>query len=137
MLFTLTGTAYHRDDSSSTCHLSPSKSPMRAAASARPSPWTLTAALAGHLYLDSPAKRVVLILAVLPITILKNAIRIATLTLLQHSRRSVVPLGQLHHDGGIVFFVLGLAMMVPVLTVLKSPWRRAHLRTTAPLVAVS
>ena len=138
LLFSLTGTVYHRDEfifylPTVAIEIADACSGIRSTIAL-----TLTALLAGYLYLESPVKRVVLILAVLPITIIKNAIRIAALTLLSvHVDPSFLS-GQLHHDGGILFFVLGLAMMVPVLAVLKSPWRRsARLRTTAPSAAVS
>jgi exosortase len=78
----------------------------------------LTSLLAGHLFLDSPWKKVVLVLVVLPIAILKNAIRIATLSLLAiHVDRSFL-VGQLHHDGGVVFFLLALVLLVSIMSLL-------------------
>jgi exosortase len=131
ILFTLTGTVYHRDEfifylPGVAIEIADACSGIRSSIAL-----TLTAVLAGYLYLDSPAKRVVLILAVLPVAILKNAIRIATLTLLSiHVDPSFLS-GQLHHDGGVVFFLLGLVMMVPVLAALRSPWRHSWLRTVS------
>ena len=59
-----------------------------------------------------------LLFVILPITVLKNAVRIVTLSLLAiHVDRSFLT-GSLHHDGGIVFFVLALAMMTPVFVVM-------------------
>ena len=137
MLFTLTGTVYHRDEfifylPSVAIEIADACSGIRSTIAL-----TLTAALAGYLYLDSPAKRALLILAVLPITILKNAIRIATLTLLSIHVDPSFLAGQLHHDGGIVFFVLGLTMMLPILAALKSPLRSVRLHPAAPPVVVS
>jgi exosortase len=136
-LFTLTGTVYHREGfvfslPNVAIEIADECSGIRSTIAL-----TLTAALAGHLYLNSSLKTLILMIAVLPITILKNAIRIVTLTLLSvHVDPSFLS-GQLHHDGGILFFILGLAMMVPILAILRAPWRRVRLRTTAPSIAVS
>jgi exosortase len=75
----------------------------------------ITGLLAGHLFLRTSWKKAVLLLIVLPITVFKNAVRIATLSLLSiHVDRSYLS-GQLHHEGGIVFFLLSLGLMAPVL----------------------
>ena len=136
-LFTLTGTAYQREGfifylPNLAIEIADECSGIRSSIA-----MALTAALAGHLYLNSAAKTIILVIAVLPITILKNAIRITTLTLLSLHVDPSFLTGQLHREGGIVFFVLGLAMMAPLFAVLQSPWRRARLRSTAPPVAVS
>ena len=74
----------------------------------------LTMLLASHTFLKSGWAKSVVVLAILPVAILKNGIRIATLTLLAiHVDRGFLD-GQLHHDGGIVFFLLGLAMLAPL-----------------------
>jgi exosortase/archaeosortase family protein len=84
----------------------------------------LTGLLAGHLFLDASWKKTLLVALVLPITILKNAIRIVTLTLLSiHVDPSFLQ-GELHRDGGVVFFVLGLALMAPMLSLLARMPRR-------------
>jgi exosortase len=51
--------------------------------------------------------------------ILKNAIRIVTLTLLAVYVDPSFLFGKLHRDGGIVFFLLGLLSLLPVLLLLK------------------
>jgi exosortase len=77
------------------------------------------ALLAGHLYLDSAWQKAVLLLAVLPLAILKNAVRIVTLSLLaEHLDPSFLD-GQLHHEGGIVFFAMSLALLVSLIPVLR------------------
>ena len=74
----------------------------------------LTMLLASHTFLKSGWAKSVVVLAILPIAILKNGIRIVTLTLLAiHVDRGFLD-GQLHHEGGIVFFLLGLAMLAPL-----------------------
>ena len=78
----------------------------------------LTSLLIGHTYLDRGWKRLVLVLIVLPITLLKNGIRIVTLTLLAVHVDPSFLTGQLHHDGGVVFFALALGMLAPVVVLL-------------------
>ncbi len=51
--------------------------------------------------------------------ILKNGIRIATLTLLAMYVDPDFLTGKLHHQGGIVFFLLGLLLLLPVLLLLQ------------------
>jgi exosortase len=79
----------------------------------------ITAVLAGHMFLKSTWKKIVLILAVIPVTMFKNGIRIVTLSLLGlYVDRGFLE-SSLHRDGGIVFFVLALLIMAPVLFVLR------------------
>lgn len=93
----------------------------------------LTSLLAGHMYLETPWKKAVLVLLVLPFSILKNGIRIVTLTLLAVHVDPSFLTGQLHHDGGIVFFVLTLVLMAPVLAMLRRSERpRVPPSTAAP-----
>ena len=87
----------------------------------------LTTLLAGHTFLKGNWARGVILLAIYPVTILKNGVRIVTLTLLAIHVDPSFLTGQLHHDGGIVFFLLGLAMLAPVLLVL----RRLELRSVS------
>jgi exosortase len=74
--------------------------------------------LAGHFLLRSLWRRAVLVIAAMPIVILKNAIRIDTLSLLTiHVDRRILD-SRLHHDGGFVFFFLGLLLLYPILMML-------------------
>lgn len=74
--------------------------------------------LAGHFLLRSWWRRAVLVIAAMPIVILKNAIRIDTLSLLTiHVDRRIIE-SRLHHDGGFAFFFLGLLLLYPILVVL-------------------
>jgi exosortase len=74
----------------------------------------ITCLLAAHLYLRSGWKKWVFVLLSLPLSLLKNGIRIATLTLLSIYVNPEFLTGRLHHEGGVVFFLLALAMLVPV-----------------------
>jgi exosortase len=118
-LFELTGTPYYREGfvfslPSVVIEIAEECSGIRSSIAL-----VLTALLAGDLYLDRGWKKAVLVMATLPLTILKNGIRIATLTLLSIHVDPSFLTGQLHHDGGIVFFLMTLALLAPVLAWLR------------------
>jgi exosortase/archaeosortase family protein len=75
--------------------------------------------LAGHLYLRSAWTKTLLSAATLPLGIVKNGIRIVTLTLLSIYIDPSFLTGQLHQKGGIVFFLLALVILAPVLWLLQ------------------
>jgi exosortase len=78
----------------------------------------IVTALAGHLSLHSNWKKAALVLLVIPVSLLKNAVRIVTLSLLAiHLDMSFIT-GNLHHEGGIFFMIFGLCLMYPVLILL-------------------
>ena len=89
----------------------------------------LTSLLAGHMYLRTTWAKVALLLFIVPLSILKNAIRIVTLTLLAVYVDPGYLDGQLHHDGGMVFFGLSLLIMAPFLALLRRWERRGPTRT--------
>jgi exosortase/archaeosortase family protein len=66
------------------------------------------------------------VLLVLPLSIIKNGIRIATLTLLSLYVNPSFLSGSLHRDGGFVFFFLALAMMFPVLLILEKSEKKTQ-----------
>ncbi len=74
--------------------------------------------VAAHLSLRSNWKRVALLLTVVPISLFKNAVRIVTLTILaiRYDKRFLT--GSLHHDGGVIFMLIGLMAMYPILAFL-------------------
>ena len=55
------------------------------------------------------------VLLALPLGIIKNGIRITTLTLLAIYVDPSFLSGNLHREGGFLFFLLALAMLAPVL----------------------
>lgn len=79
----------------------------------------ITALLAGYLFLNSWWRRIILVLCVFPITMFKNGIRIATLTLLGTYVDPRILQSDLHREGGIPFFVLALLLMAPILYFLR------------------
>jgi exosortase len=79
----------------------------------------ITSLLAGQLYLRAAWRKALLCSTVIPLVLIKNGARIATLTLLAlHVDRSFL-LGRLHQEGGVVFFVLALGIQAPVLWLLR------------------
>jgi exosortase/archaeosortase family protein len=79
----------------------------------------LTSLVAGHVELKRSWTRVILALAVFPIALLKNAVRIVMLTLLSMHVDPSFLTGRLHHEGGALFFLLGLGMMVLLFLLLQ------------------
>ena len=76
----------------------------------------ITGIMAGHTFLKTAWRRIVLVAVIIPITIFKNAIRITTLSLLAvHIDKSWLTDSWLHKGGGIVFFLLALILLAPVL----------------------
>ncbi len=75
--------------------------------------------LAGHLFLRSARTKAGLIMATLPLLMVKNGIRIVTLSLLSIYADPGFLTGSLHSRGGILFFLLALLLLVPLLRVLQ------------------
>ena len=118
-LFTLTGTPFHREGfvfslPSFVIEIADECSGIRSSIAL-----LLTGLLAGHQFLRKPWTKIVLVLMILPIAVIKNAIRIVALSLLaMHVDQSFLT-GQLHHEGGFVFFLLALGLLVPLFVLLK------------------
>lgn len=72
-----------------------------------------------HESLRGNVRRFVLLASTIPIAILKNGVQIVTLTLLAIYVDPSFLTGSLRHDGGIVFFLLGLVMLIPVIWLLR------------------
>lgn len=64
-------------------------------------------------------KKLAFVSAGLVMMLVKNGIRIATLTLLANYVNPAFLFGSLHHQGGIVFFLIGLALLAPVFWLLR------------------
>ena len=79
----------------------------------------IIALVVGHLLLRTFWRQVVLVMVGLLIMVVKNGVRIATLTILGQYVDPGFLYGRLHHDGGMVFFFLGLILLLPVLWFLK------------------
>ena len=127
ILFSLTGTPFHREGfvfalPNFVIEVADACSGIRSSIALM-----LTSLLAGYLYLNTAWRRTALLLAVVPLVILKNGIRIVTLTLLAlHVDRQFL-VGRLHNDGGVVFFLVSVALLTLVLAFL----RRSEVHRTA------
>ena len=75
--------------------------------------------IAGHLYLPSIWKKVVLVLFALPVVCVTNGLRIAVLTLLAEYVDASFLHGSLHHQGGMGFFLLALLFLFAILQLLR------------------
>jgi exosortase len=71
----------------------------------------ITCLLAAHYYLRTWWGSLVFMILVVPVAMIKNGIRIATLTLLSLYVDPSFLKGSLHRDGGFVFFFIGLAIL--------------------------
>ncbi|HWP85965.1 MAG TPA: exosortase/archaeosortase family protein [Terriglobia bacterium] len=88
--------------------------------------------LMGQVFLRTFSRKVFLILATIPILIFKNAVRIVAITLLSAYVSMDFLRGPLHTSGGILFFLLGLAVLVPIIHLLERSERwQAGVRRTA------
>lgn len=74
----------------------------------------ITCLMADCLFLQSAWKRAALVLLALPISIFKNGVRIVTLSLLSIYVNPAFMKSDLHRDGGIVFYLLALAILFPI-----------------------
>jgi exosortase len=80
----------------------------------------ITSLLAGYVFLRSKWRRAFLSVFVIPVAIIKNGVRIVTLSLLAAYVDKGFLTGSLHHRyGGAVFSPLALAVLVPVLWLLQ------------------
>jgi exosortase len=84
----------------------------------------ILALLATHFTLKSFWKKALFLACGLFMMILKNGIRIAILTLLAMYVDPGFLYGKLHHRGGIVFFLIGLVLLLPVLLFLQRSERK-------------
>jgi exosortase len=79
----------------------------------------ITTVLACHLFLRKAWNKLLLCIVVVPMAILKNGLRIATLSTLAVYVNPGFLTGRLHHQGGIVFFVMGLLPIGLLLVLLQ------------------
>jgi exosortase len=86
----------------------------------------LIVVLAGaNLYLRSGWNKVLLVLTLVPLVIVKNAIRIVTLSTLALYVNPSFLNGRLHHQGGILFFSIAAVSLIPIVVVMRRNERQA------------
>jgi len=92
----------------------------------------VTCLLAAHLYLRTSWKVILFVLLSVPLSVIKNGIRIATLTLLSIYVNPDFLTGKLHREGGFVFFLVALLILWPVfLWLVKSDKPRGSANSAA------
>jgi len=78
-----------------------------------------------NVFLQTGWRRIILILSIFPIVIIKNGIRIVTLSLLAlYVDQSFLTDSALHREGGIVFFLIALLLLLAILWLLRKSERR-------------
>jgi exosortase len=75
----------------------------------------ITSLLAAHLFLRSIGNKAALVAVAVPLAMLKNGIRIVTLSLLSMYVDRGFLTGRLHHEGGILFFLLDCIILIGLL----------------------
>jgi exosortase C (VPDSG-CTERM-specific) len=91
----------------------------------------ITSLLAGHLFLQTPHRRWVIAVCVIPLAIVRNGFRIFTIGMLcVHVHPEMID-SWIHHRGGPVFFALSLVPFFLLLFWLRRNERRRHRRTAA------
>ena len=119
MLFSVTGTPYNRDGFTFfvpgfAIEVADECSGIRSGIAT-----VMTSLLAGHGLLHRTWAKTLLVLVSVPVTIVKYGIRIVSLTLLATHVDPGFLTGQLHHEGGIAFFAVGLVLLFPFLMLLR------------------
>lgn len=118
-LFILTGTPFHREGfvfalPKITIQVAEQCSGIRSSIAL-----LITSLLAGYMFLRTGRNKTVLALVVFPVSMFKNAVRIATLSLLAVHVDQRILTSSLHREGGIPFFALALVFLLPVLVLLR------------------
>lgn len=91
----------------------------------------ITGTVAARLFLDRWWSRLLFVLITIPLALVKNAIRIVTITLLaQYVDMRFLTDHWLHNSGGFVFFLITLALAGGILLLLRSAEKRGRARRT-------
>jgi len=85
----------------------------------------ILAVLAAHFAFTRIWKKAVFVLAGLLMMAVKNGVRISTLTILAKYVDPDFLFGRLHHEGGVVFFLIGLGLLIPVYWLLRRGEKKA------------
>jgi exosortase len=88
----------------------------------------ITVLIVGEFVLRSAWRKTLLVLSIVPILIFKNGVRIVSVSLLSIYVNRRFLHGWLHTSGGIVFYVLGLVVLIPIIAVLRKSEARSALR---------
>jgi len=120
LVFTFSGAAYHRNGlvfefSNVAVQVAEQCSGVRSSLAL-----FILSTVTGYLFLRTVSRRIILALAVFPITVFKNALRIVTITLLanQVDERFLTD-HWIHRGGGIPFFAVALMLLIPLVWMLR------------------
>ena len=79
----------------------------------------LLSILLGYYHLRTFTGRFLLVIAAIPVCILKNALRMFSIIMIYlYIDKSIIS-GPLHSSGGLLFFLIGLALLYPVAWALR------------------
>ena len=80
----------------------------------------ISSIIAGHVFLRTGWKKVILSLWIFPVAIVKNGVRVVTLALLgEYVDETFLTNSILHKNGGILFFLLAVLLILPLLWLLN------------------
>jgi len=88
----------------------------------------ITTMVLAHLFLRSWWRKLLLVMIAIPLSVLKNALRIFTIAELATRVDPGFLDGKLHHHGGIIFFAIAVVAMLALLWILHRTEFRRHLR---------
>ncbi len=86
----------------------------------------VTTMVLAHLLLRSPWRKALLILVAIPLSVAKNGLRIFVIAMLVTRVDPSFLTGRLHRQGGIVFFLIALAVTFLLLWILRRGERQDH-----------
>jgi exosortase len=93
----------------------------------------LSGLVLSHIYLRELWTKVLFVVAVVPFAIAKNAVRIFTLSMLGVHVNPSFLYGNLHRNGGVVFFILALTCMMILLIMLRQAEGQKGPRESVPI----
>jgi len=85
----------------------------------------ITSLIAGHMFLKSPWKKALFALLVIPLGLVRNAIRIYAISMLSAHVDPQIIHGPLHHKGGPIFFALSLIPFFAILIYLRKTEKKS------------
>ncbi|MGA9352553.1 MAG: exosortase/archaeosortase family protein, partial [Terriglobales bacterium] len=92
----------------------------------------VTAMVLAHVLLRSPLRQALVIAVAVPLSVAKNGLRIFVISMLGIRVDPTYLHGRLHHQGGIIFFAIALAIVLLLIWLLKRPEDKAG---AAPLLS--
>lgn len=97
----------------------------------------VTTLVLAYLFLRSGWTRAVAVIATVPVAVAKNGVRIFTLSVLGEYVSTSWLEGSLHHQGGFVFFALGMGLLILLIGLLRKAEQKKETCSPGPLTAGS